>query len=279
MLIRCWGSRGQIPVSGAEFTRYGGDTTCMEVRSENGDIIVIDAGSGIRSLGTVLLKEKKQKISLLFTHLHIDHIIGLPFFSPLYNSDSVIKIFGCSFDEKSFRDSLNGMMRPPYFPVDLKGIPAKMSYSEVGSRSFRIGSIKVTPALLNHPNGGLGYRFEENGASFVFLTDNELSEDLPGSRPFSFYAKFCQDADLLVHDAEFKPQEYTRHKSWGHSNYCDAIKLGLLANAKRLGLFHINNQRKDKQVDTLVKSARNLVKNQGKTMDCFAVSSRFSIHL
>lgn len=279
MQICCWGSRGQIPVSGPQFTKYGGDTTCIEVRSGNDDILIIDAGSGIRNLGAILLNEKKRKINLLFTHLHLDHIVGLPFFTPLYNSESHIHIYGCSFGDTSFQAALNGMMRPPYFPVDLKEVSSKISYSEIGDRPFWVGSIKISPVLLNHPNGGLGFKLEENGVVFVFLTDNELGAEVAGSRPFSHYVKFCRGADLLVHDAEFKPEEYPGYKSWGHSTYSDAVRLAIEAEVKRLGLFHINNQRSDEQVDALVKEAKMLIAEGKENAECFALASGFSIQL
>lgn len=279
MQIRCWGSRGQIPVSGPEFNKYGGDTTCIEIRSSQGDIIIIDSGSGIRNLGAQLLNEDSKKINLIFTHLHLDHIMGLPFFSPLYNREYSINVYGCPFKEKSFEDALRGMMRAPYFPVDLKDVPSKLQYFEIYKRSFRVGSISVKPILLNHPNGGLGYRFEENGVSFVFLTDNELGADLPGSLPFTKYINFCKNADLLIHDAEFDINEYARYKSWGHSTYNEAVKLGLEAKVKMLGLFHVNNKRTDIKVDSIVRAARVLVRNNDNCMECFAVGNRFSIVL
>jgi phosphoribosyl 1,2-cyclic phosphodiesterase len=279
MQIRCWGSRGQIPVSGPEFNKYGGDTTCIEVRSERGDIIIIDAGSGIRSLAIDLIKEKVQKVSLLFTHLHLDHIIGFPYFSPIYNSSFKMNVFGCPFQSSNFEEALHGMMRSPYFPVDLRSVSAKINYKDITTKPFKIGSISIQPIFLNHPNGGLGFRLEENGAVFVFLTDNELSEDIPGCQPLENFVDFAKGADLLIHDAEFDREEYNKYKGWGHSTYDDAVRLGVEAGVSRLGLFHTNNRRTDKQLDQIVRKAQNLVSKSGAKLECFAVGSGFKLEL
>jgi phosphoribosyl 1,2-cyclic phosphodiesterase len=279
MHIRCWGSRGQIPVSGPEYNKYGGDTTCLEVHTRRGDIIIIDAGSGIRYLGARLMEGKKRKIHLLFTHLHLDHILGLPFFAPVYDRRFSLTIYGCPFNISSFQKALHGMMRAPYFPVDLKNLPCKIDYRDIHTQPFRIGSVHIQPMLLNHPNGGLGFRFEEDGKVFVFLTDNELGYDLPGAQPVESYREFSKDADLLIHDAEFDKGEYSRYKAWGHSRYTDAVDLAIKAGVKRLGLFHINNKRTDRQVDAMVRDSRKLITKRGTPVECDAVGNTFEVQL
>lgn len=275
MFIKCWGSRGAIPVSGSGFIRYGGDTTCIEIRSESGDLLILDAGSGLRVLGDKLITEGVEKIHLLFTHLHLDHIMGFPFFAPIYKSGINITAYGCPFRLASFSEAIHGIMRAPYFPVDLKKLPSNLHFKDIQNRSFRIGSIEISPVYLNHPNGGLGYRIEENGRVFVFLTDNELGDDLPGSQPIDVYVEFCKGADLLFHDAEFTAEEYIRYKTWGHSSYIDTIELGLKAGVKRLGLFHINSRRTDKQVDNIVEDSKLFISKKNRKMKCFAVGNRF----
>lgn len=279
MHIRCWGSRGQIPVSGSEYNKYGGDTTCFEIRSKTGDLIIVDAGSGIRHLGAKLLEEKQKKISLLFTHLHLDHILGFPFFGPVYDRQTSMTIYGCPFSISSFREALHGMMQAPYFPVDLNNLPCKIKYKDILTRSFKIGSVRITPIMLNHPNGGLGFRFEEDGATFVFLTDNELGYDLPGAQAFETYRDFCDGADLLIHDAEFDKEEYIRFKAWGHSRYTDAVELAIRAGVSKLGLFHINNKRTDRQVDAMVKESCRLIARRGASVECCAIGNTFEIDL
>ncbi|HUI92114.1 MAG TPA: MBL fold metallo-hydrolase [Chitinivibrionales bacterium] len=279
MYLRCWGSRGSLPVSGKQFDRYGGDTTCLEIRSKRGDVIVVDAGSGIRGLGLKLARSKVKKINLLFTHAHLDHIMGFPFFNPVYDRDIEITIHGCSFHFPSYREILKGVMSAPYFPVDLESVSAILRFSQAGSQPFTVGGITVRPIFLSHPNGGLGYRFEENGASFVFLTDNELEFNHPGGQTFEEYAAFSQDADLLIHDAEFSLGDYPRNRSYGHSVFSDAVKLGIRAGAKRLGLFHHNRHRTDAQIDAMVERSKGIVKKGGARMECFAVSNSFEMTL
>jgi phosphoribosyl 1,2-cyclic phosphodiesterase len=279
MYIRCWGSRGSLPVSGKQFNRYGGDTTCLEVRSKNGDIIVVDAGTGIRGLGTKLAKANIKKFDMLFTHAHFDHIMGFPFFNPIYQKGVTIAVHGCPFRHTSYKKILDGVMCPPYFPVGLKDLSADIQFENHRTGPFTIGSITVKPIFLSHPNGGLGYRFEADGASFVFLTDNELEFHHPGGRTFDQYAIFSQNADLLIHDAEFSLEDYPHNRMFGHSLFSDAVKLGLAAGVKRLGLFHLNRERTDDQVDAMVGVSKKLIAKNKARAECFAVGNSFEMTL
>ncbi len=279
MHIRCWGSRGSLPVSGKQFNRYGGDTTCLEIRSKKGDIIVVDAGTGIRPLGTKLARAKVKKFDMLFTHAHLDHIMGFPFFNPLYRKGTHITVHGCSFQFPSYREMLNGVMCAPYFPVELDSVSAHLHFENRRAEAFTIGSLKIRPIFLSHPNGGLGFRFEEGNASFVFLTDNELAYHHPGGRTFEHYAEFSRGADLLIHDAEFSSGDYPANRSFGHSLFSDAVKLGVRAGARSLGMFHLNRERTDDQVDAMVGASNKLVKKLRGSMECFAVGNTFEITL
>jgi phosphoribosyl 1,2-cyclic phosphodiesterase len=279
MYIRCWGSRGSLPVSGRKFDTYGGDTTCVEIRSKKGDIIVVDAGSGIRPLGTKLVRARVKKFDMLFTHAHLDHIMGFPFFNPIYQKGVEITVHGCSFNFPSYREIVQGVMCAPYFPVDLEAVSARLQFENRGAEAFTIGSITVRPAFLSHPNGGLGFRFEEDGASFVFLTDNELAFNHPGGMTFEQYADFSSGADLLIHDAEFSQKDYPHNRTFGHSLFLDAVKLGIRAGVRRLGLFHHNRERTDDQVDAMVEVSKKMTRKSKSAMECFAVANTFEITL
>jgi phosphoribosyl 1,2-cyclic phosphodiesterase len=279
MHIRCWGSRGSLPVSGKQFNRYGGDTSCLEIRSKKGDIIVVDAGTGIRGLGNKLVRAKVTKFHMVFTHTHLDHIMGFPLFAPMHRKNTDITVHGCSFGASSFRETLGGLMRSPYFPVDLESVSSNLHFENMGEEPFSIGSVFIRPIPLSHPNGGFGFRFEEDGSSFVFLTDNELSFRHPGGRTPDEYAEFSRKADLLIHDAEFTARDYPATRSFGHSPFSDAVHLGIAAGVRRLGLFHHNRERTDSQVDAIVEASRSIMKKSNTRMNCFAVGNTFEITL
>ncbi len=271
MIIRCWGARGSIPVSGKQYLHYGGNTTCLEIRTKNDDILIVDAGSGIRELGNLLLSEKRHKYTILLTHAHWDHIMGFPFFKPIYSRKTSINIWGCPFAQVSLKEMLARVMAPPNFPVNFDAINAHISYRDTCSDSYQLGSMTITPIALSHPNQGSGYKFEEDGKCFVFLTDNELGFRHEGGLDYSDYLNFSQGADLLIHDAEYTEEEYKKTRGWGHSVYKDALKLALEANVKKLGLFHHNQERFDNAVESMVSECHKEIARQGTDLECFAV--------
>ena len=169
MYIKCWGSRGSIPVSGKEYVKYGGDTTCLEIRTKSDDIIIVDAGTGIRRLGNRLVREDHYKYHLIFTHAHWDHLMGFPFFKPLYIEKTELFMHKCPFHSKFVETALSKVMAPPFFPVKYSGITAKSVYLNACPTEFTIGSVTVTPIPISHPNSGSGYKFTENDTSFIFL--------------------------------------------------------------------------------------------------------------
>lgn len=271
MIIRCWGARGSIPVSGKQYLLYGGNTTCLEIRTKNDEILIIDAGSGIRELGNLLLKENRHDYTILLTHAHWDHIMGFPFFKPIYSHKSSINIWGCPFAQDSLRGMLARIMMPPNFPVNFDAINARISYQDTCVESYRFDSITITPIALSHPNQGSGYKLEEDGKCFVFLTDNELGFRHEGGLDYQDYLNFSRGADLLIHDAEYTQDEYKKTRKWGHSVYNDALKLALEAGVKKLGLFHHNQERVDAAVEKIVDECRKEITRQKKDIECFAM--------
>ncbi len=279
MLIRCWGSRGSIAVSGKEYLKYGGDTACVEVVGKNNDLLILDAGTGIRRLGNELIKRRRHNIHLLLTHAHWDHLSGFPFFKPIYNTKFDIKVYGPQETQASLKRIVSKTMASPYFPVELDEISADISFLGMGNKGYSIGSFNITSIPISHPNEGVGYRVEEGGRSFVFLTDNELKFTHPTGATYGEYVEFVRGADVLFHDAEFKRPEYKKTKGWGHSVFTDTVALALDAGVKSLGLFHHNQERTDKGVDEIVKEAREIIKKKGSKMKCFAVSENMEIEL
>lgn len=279
MVIKFWGVRGSVPVSGIEYIKYGGSTTCVEITTKNGGTIIVDAGTGIRKLGIKLTSEKRKNINLIFTHAHWDHIMGFPFFKPLYAKETKIKMFGCPFAQESVKGLFSETMHPPYFPVNFNDIGAEISYNKSCKREFRIDTVEITPVPLSHPNSGLGYKFTEDGKSFVFLTDNELAYRHKGGLDFAGYVKFCRNADLLIHDAEFTANEYKFTETWGHSVFNDALRLAFTAGVKRFILWHHNQERTDTALDKIVAACRKIIEKNGESLNCFAAREGAEVKL
>ena len=273
MIVKIWGSRGSIPVSGREYLKYGGDTTCLEIRTKSKHVIVIDAGTGIRRLGNRLKKEECGGLNFIFTHAHWDHLMGFPFFKPLYFESTRIHVHRCPYQNKFVEKILSKLMEPPNFPIKYSDITAELSYPDACPMEFEIGSVTVVPIALSHPNGGSGYKLIEDGNTFVFLTDNELGFMHPGGMTFDDYAAFAEGADLLIHDAEYTPKEYKQYIEWGHSVYTDVVELARKARVKKLGLFHLNQERADRQMDDIVRDCHYQITAKGHDFDCVGVAS------
>ncbi|MCP4574955.1 MAG: MBL fold metallo-hydrolase [Deltaproteobacteria bacterium] len=274
MHIKCWGSRGGLPACGKRFIKYGGDTTCLEVRGDSGEVIVIDAGSGIRELGARLAEEGVSHITLLFTHAHWDHIYGFPFFAPLFSEDVTIDIYGAVGAEKTYEKILSRAMADPFFPVQLDApdFKAALRFKELKPEILALGGVDVEFIMQSHPkDGSLGYSFTEKGGKFVFMTDNELGFTHKGASSRDQFVRFVQGAELLVHDAEYTPSEYALFRTRGHSSYEQAIDLAVDGRVKRLGLFHIKAGRTDHEVDRIEAEAVSYAREKGMAGDCFVV--------
>jgi ribonuclease BN (tRNA processing enzyme) len=217
------------------------------------------------------MDEKQYKYNLIFTHAHWDHVMGFPFFKPLYSEKVKLMLYRCPFHSKFVETILSMLMAPPYFPVRYSEIKAKMEYQGAFTTEFEIGSVTVTPIQLNHPDNGSGYKFTEDGKSFVFLTDNELGFLHPGGLAYKDYLEFSAGADLLIHDAEYTPEEYESTIRWGHSVFTHALDFALEAGVGQLGLFHLNQERTDRQMDEIVETCRQSITEKGNKLECFAV--------
>jgi len=279
MYIKCWGSRGSIPVSGEEYNIYGGDTTCIEIRTKGDRIIIIDAGSGIRRLGNQLMDEGRYDFDIIFTHAHWDHLLGFPFFKPLYTKKAEIRIHGCPFAEQFVDSILGKVMSSPNFPVDFSDVKASIRYEATCPEMFMVDSVRVEPIAISHPNQGNGYKFTEDGKIFVFITDNELGHIHGGGLPFDAYVDFSKGADLLFHDAEYTDEEYARYKGWGHSTWQCALDLAIRAEVGQLGLFHHNQDRTDREIDGIVDACRKAADRRGARLEIFAVKRDMTFNL
>ncbi|MDD2774188.1 MAG: MBL fold metallo-hydrolase [Elusimicrobiales bacterium] len=278
MKLKFWGVRGSIPVCGREYLKYGGDTACVEVRDAAGALTLVDAGTGIRRIGKQLAEQGANGCNLLLTHSHWDHVMGFPFFLPLYRKNFTLRIVGCQPAQEAVRNMVANVMRAPNFPVELESVAAKLEF-EPSCGTGRLGGLDIEAVPLSHPNGGNGYVFRENGKMFVFLTDNELNHHHHGGLSLAEYAKICKGADLLVHDADYQPAEYSRREGWGHSTWEMALELAREAGVKRLGLYHHNQDRTDGDVDKIVAACKRKAAESGAKIGIFAAAQDMEIRL
>ncbi len=274
MVVRVWGCRGSIPSPGADTSRYGGNTTCVEVRLADGTLVIVDAGSGIRALGLDLLKRRSaasRELHLLITHAHWDHLQGFPFFVPAYRSEFTFRVRSGVHSERRLQEFLAHQMEPPYFPVHFSAVQATFDFQLQNGGDLAVGGARVTPVPLSHPNGGYGFVFEEGGRRFVFLTDNELGYSHPGGLSETAYAELCRNAELVFHDAQYTSEEYAFTRGFGHSTYRAATELALAAGVQRFGLFHHDPRRTDRELDRRVRDCRSRLGAGPDGQRCFGV--------
>jgi phosphoribosyl 1,2-cyclic phosphodiesterase len=257
MEIRFWGVRGSIASPGPDTAGVGGNTSCVEVVA--GDrLIVLDAGTGLRTLGNALVRERRRPsiaLTLLLSHFHWDHIQGLPFFVPAYLPQTELVVVGSSDGRHSLRDKLSRQMTEPHFPVQLDDLSAQMTFLEArAGRPFELGpDVQVRVARLNHPGGVFAYRIEHAGASLVYATDTEHYACIdPALRVLA------EGADVLVYDAQYTPDEYQGKVGWGHSTYVAGAEVARSAGVKKLVLFHHDPQRDDAGVAAIERAAQAL---------------------
>ncbi len=284
--IRLWGVRGSIPVPGKSTVRYGGNTSCVEVRAD-GEIIVLDAGSGIRLLGLALDKEfgpRSMKLTLLISHTHWDHIQGLPFFSPAYNRKNLIRVLGYEGARAGLAKILASQMETPFFPVSLRELPSHLAIEELKEMEFQIGNVEVRSKFSNHPGICAGYRLFTSSGSIAYFPDSEPYEQLKQqlasrdgisedeARDFATaertkMVEFIQGCDLAILDTQYTDEEYAQHIGWGHSSLSSVVSLALDAEVRQLLLFHHDPNHDDEMIDKMVEHARALVKKSGKTLE------------
>jgi phosphoribosyl 1,2-cyclic phosphodiesterase/CheY-like chemotaxis protein len=300
MLVRFWGTRGSIATPGPGTLRYGGNTACVEVRADDGTLVVLDCGTGARGLGLSLMASEKKPLlgHLLITHTHWDHIQGFPFFTPLFAPGNEWDIYAPGITGRHLEETLSGQMEYTYFPVRLDQLGVTIRYHDVVEGTFQIGSIKVTAHYLNHPALTLGYRLESGGASVVYATDHEPHShhrlELPAgdgkvalSQPLHHedqrHVMFMAGADLIIHDAQFTAAEDVGRIGWGHTAAEQVVDFALAAGAERLALFHHDPSHDDDALDRLVDACQNRVQreaaDEGKLLEVTAAAEGESIVL
>lgn len=286
MRIRFWGTRGSIATPGPSTLRYGGNTSCVEVRTNDGTLIVLDCGTGANRLGKALAKTGEgSRGNLLITHTHWDHIQGFPFFAPLRMPTSEWDIYGPRGVGSSLRETLAGQMNYTYFPVDLVGLDARVNYRELIDGAFELGDVRVEARYLNHPAVTLGYRLEADGVVVVYATDHEphsyqraLGEQTTGlAREDDAHAAFLEGADLVIHDTQYTADEYPERVGWGHSTVEYVVDSTRDKGIGRLALFHHDPMRDDQGIDRLVNVAKERFAAASERMDVLGAAEGMTL--
>jgi len=258
MEIRFWGTRGSIPSPGVHTLQFGGNTSCVELVLASGRRVVIDGGTGLRLLGKHLVETASPvKLHLLLSHGHWDHLLGLPFFKPIYLSDTEILVDGWPPAFQAMTRVFDSHMGDGFFPVAFDHLKARIDFlNRLAHGPLDLDGTHIDVIPLNHPQGGFGFRFREGGSTIVFITDNELGAE--DGRRRSDFAEFARDCDLLIHDAQYLPGDFPEKEGWGHSTYEEVVALAREARARQLILTHHDPGRTDVEVERIILLARQL---------------------
>jgi phosphoribosyl 1,2-cyclic phosphodiesterase len=298
--LRFWGTRGSIPSPGPHTVRYGGNTPCVEVRTDTDWLVILDAGTGIRELGRSLMARSNGNgpdsraiaADIFLTHAHWDHIQGIPFFAPIFHPDNHFTIWGSKTLETSIDRVIRDQMSPVVFPVSFEELSARIDFKEIAEERCLGDGYEVTAFAVQHPGGALGYRFsgrgadgrekvgKDSGGSFVYISDNELAAHETYRTRADWrerLVEFVRGAALLIHDATYTTPEYDRHRGWGHSTHEEAVQLALEAGVEQLVLFHHRPERGDDDLDGCVAACRALVRSKGSKMSVTAAAEGMTV--
>ncbi|TFH02751.1 MAG: MBL fold metallo-hydrolase [Calditrichales bacterium] len=292
--IKFWGVRGSIPTPGPSTSRYGGNTSCVELSYAEDKFFILDAGSGIREFGQYLMTLGKPVSSHIFiSHMHWDHIQGIPFFVPAYIPGNEFIFHGAQEADHSLEEILADQMNPVNFPIQLEQMASKFRFEPIFEGDYEFEGIKVETLYLNHPGYALGYRFHVNGKSVVYISDNEpypvhpraaVETDDPGELLFiddnnQRLINFIKDVDVLIHDAQYTPEEFKTKIKWGHSPYDYTVKIALSAGVKTLVLFHHDPVHDDAFVDSIVEASKKISWQAGSKMQIIGAQEGMEIPL
>jgi CheY-like chemotaxis protein len=284
MRIRFWGTRGSIATPGPGTNHFGGNTSCVELTTAKGDLLIFDCGTGVHRLAAALMAEGEKAINanILVGHTHWDHIQGFPFFIPAFIKGNSIAIYGPEGSRGSLHEVLAGQMEFTYFPVELSQLPAALTYHDLTEGIHTIGGVHVAAQYLNHPAMTLGYRIEADGLVVVYLVDHEPFSDAlwradaqPGRVESILHdgdrrhANFMAGADLVIHDAQYTPEEYPAKKTWGHSTYEYVVQIAAAAGVRQVALTHHDPGHDDSFVADIERKARILALQLGTGLDAF----------
>ena len=264
MRLKVWGARGSVPSPGPHMNRYGGNTSCVQLSLASGEELILDAGTGIRTLGLDLSPGKR--IHILLTHLHLDHIQGLMFFPPCFKAESEITIWGPASPEATLENRIARYISAPLSPVEVRELPCSVAFRDTPPSQWELGGATIRAEAVTHRGPTLGYRITDGDTTLAYIPDHEpaLGAPLEGLEPewISGY-DLARDADLLIHDCQYTDEEYPSHVGWGHSGMSDTLTFAERAGAKRLLLFHHDPLHADETLDDLSVAARRRWQDRG----------------
>ncbi|MGH7289413.1 MAG: MBL fold metallo-hydrolase, partial [Myxococcota bacterium] len=288
MRVRFWGTRGSIAKPGPTTLRHGGNTSCVEVRSSSGTLVVLDCGTGAHGLGRELANQSPKRGHLLIGHTHWDHIQGFPFFEPLFTPGHHWSVYAPGSHRRQLEETLAGQMAYEYSPIGFESLRAQVAFHELTEGVLELGDIRVRTQYMNHPVLTLGYRLECDGAALVYATDHEPHtlhpEDAEPGAPLIHpedrrHVRFLAGADLVIHDAQYTLADFPERAGWGHTPVERAVDYATLAGAKRLALFHHDPKRHDEAMDRVTTAAQARAREAGSALEVFAASEGSVIEL
>jgi phosphoribosyl 1,2-cyclic phosphodiesterase len=298
MRIKFWGARGSISTPGKSTVRYGGNTPCVEVRLPDNELIILDAGTGIRNLGESLMESGESiKAYILVSHPHWDHIQGFPFFKPAFVSGNELTIVGGETDTVTLQKMIADQMNKIYFPIQLNELKATLKFRRVQEEEISVYDAQVKTIYVNHPTFAMGYRITHGGKSLVYISDNEPFDrkvarairnvekrivekyDRIKGDPNQRVFDFVRNADVLSHDTTYTPEEYVDRVGWGHSHYLFTLKVAAEGNVKRLVLFHHDPAHDDDKVDNILKKCKKEIQSRKYKFDCLAAAEGLELQI
>lgn len=286
MRVQFWGTRGSVPSPGRRTVRYGGNTPCVELRTTGGSLVILDAGTGIRELGRSLIEHSNgQPVTgdIFLTHVHWDHIQGIPFFGPIFQRGNRFTIWGSKSLGASIESVVRDQMSAAVFPVTFGELDATIDFRDIADGERHVGNgYEVTAMDVRHPGGALAYRFAEprSASALVYVSDNELGPAERYRTPTGWrdrFVGFVRGASVLVHDTTYTTEEYDYHRGWGHSTFRDATELALDAEVETLVMFHHEPRRTDDELDSQVAECRTLVQDRGSSLRVMAAAEGLTL--
>lgn len=283
--VKFWGTRGSIPTPGRSTLRYGGNTSCVEVRVGN-HILMLDCGTGAREMGLALTSETQGQpveVHILVGHTHWDHIQGFPFFQPAYGAGNRLTVYSLRGADKSLERVFTGQMDASYFPVSVADLAAHLQFVELEGET-QIGGVRVSHVYLNHPGVAIGFRLDAGPKSLVYISDHEPYWRMNGDNEHNRHLEkeiddFAHNADLYIREAQYTPEEYAAKRTWGHSTWPDALDSAHRSGARRLALFHHDPQRSDEALDQIVRNCHQYMHEHAMAFHCMAAADNLELTL